>query len=145
MKKQCKTCKEIKPLESFGITRQNKDGRSGHCKICINAYSRLKWKNSTKKRKRSPEERKRLREQHVLRQFGLDIDEYNRIFTKQKGRCAICGIHQLELKRTLSVDHCHATNVVRGLLCIKCNAAIGFLKDDVKILKNAILYLNKGK
>ncbi len=145
MDKQCKTCKETKPLDFFGITRQNKDGHSGHCKLCINAYWRRKWKNATKKRKRSPEAEKRLREQHVFKVFGLSVDGYNEMFATQKGMCAICGTHQSELKKLFAVDHDHETGNVRGLLCQKCNTAIAFLKDDAEIMENAIVYLNKRK
>ena len=50
--------------------------------------------------------------------------------------CAICGITE-----RLHIDHCHNSGDVRGLLCSNCNLGIGNLKDNIKILKNAILYL----
>jgi hypothetical protein len=56
----------------------------------------------------------------------------------QQRRCAIC----LQLK-PLVVDHCHTTNVVRGLLCHQCNVGIGFLNDSCEILENAVKYLKK--
>jgi len=43
------------------------------------------------------------------------------------------------------VDHCHDTGKVRDLLCMKCNFAIGYSKEDINILTNCINYLQKHK
>lgn len=43
----------------------------------------------------------------------------------------------------LSIDHCHTTGKVRGLLCRQCNIALGKFKEDVTILQSAIAYLKK--
>ena len=75
---------------------------------------------------------------------GFDKDfyyeDYKKLELKQKGLCAICK--KEDKKRSLSIDHCHTTLKVRGLLCKKCNSAIGFFEDDKRLLKNAIKYLN---
>ena len=47
-----------------------------------------------------------------------------------------------ELNQKLSIDHCHKTGKVRGLLCKHCNHGLGKFKDDVNLLKIAIDYLN---
>ena len=65
------------------------------------------------------------------------------MFDNQGGRCAICGKHQSELNRVLSVDHDHKTGNVRQLLCTKCNAAIGYLNDDPRLCEQAKQYLLK--
>ena len=62
---------------------------------------------------------------------------------EQGGVCAICGGD--ENGRTLAVDHDHQTGQIRGLLCSKCNVAIGYLSDSLEILKNAFAYLEKHK
>lgn len=49
------------------------------------------------------------------------------------------------IKRSLAVDHCHKTNMVRGLLCHRCNTAIGLLNDDFTTLKSALKYLRHYK
>lgn len=46
--------------------------------------------------------------------------------------------------RSLDVDHDHATGEVRGLLCNRCNQAIGLLQDDPLIVRSALVYLNGG-
>jgi len=48
-----------------------------------------------------------------------------------------------EVPQRLCVDHNHQTGEVRGLLCQKCNTGIGNMKDSIKILSQAILYLKK--
>lgn len=74
-------------------------------------------------------------------QYGISQEEYQQLYTLQEGKCAICSISQEELRQPLSVDHCHITNKVRGLLCNHCNHGIGKFKDDITILQNAINYL----
>jgi hypothetical protein len=70
--------------------------------------------------------------------YGITLAEYQVLVSKQSGRCLICG---KKPKRTLDVDHCHKTKVVRGLLCNQCNMAIGLLQDSVKLLRKAVKYL----
>ena len=77
----------------------------------------------------------------LMRTYGITLQDYNAMFEEQDGRCAICGVHQSELKRALAVDHDHGTGEVRGLLCQKCNAGIGNLRDDASLLKRAACYL----
>lgn len=76
-----------------------------------------------------------------LRQYGISIEQYNEMFSKQEGRCAICGRHQVEFKKRLAVDHCHKTEAVRGLLCLNCNVGIGNLFDSEELLEAALTYL----
>lgn len=63
------------------------------------------------------------------------------LLLKQDGCCAICNIPEKDLKRKLSIDHCHTTGHIRGLLCGRCNTLLGFAKDSTYILKGAIDYL----
>jgi hypothetical protein len=86
---------------------------------------------------------KRIKSKELYLQnlYNIGLEEYNTLFTEQGGCCAICGIHQSEIKRPLYVDHCHKTDKVRGLLCHKCNFAIGLFNDSVENLNKAIIYL----
>lgn len=76
-----------------------------------------------------------------LKRFGLSIDDYNRMFEAQGGRCAICGVHQSELKKALHVDHDHERDIVRGLLCNHCNLVLGHAHDSARVLVVAAAYL----
>jgi hypothetical protein len=78
----------------------------------------------------------------MIREFGISLDVYNEFFNKQQGCCAICGIHQIQINKSLCVDHCHNSGKVRGLLCMKCNTGIGNANDSIEILQKFITYLN---
>ncbi len=82
----------------------------------------------------------------IKRNFGLTKLDYDNLLNKQKGVCAICNQketskHQKGKLRKLSVDHCHITGKVRGLLCTKCNMSLGGFRDNIAILKIAVSYL----
>lgn len=79
------------------------------------------------------------RDKHLRTRYGISLNEYRHILLAQSGVCAIC---EVEKNEKLHVDHCHKTNKVRGLLCGACNRALGLVKDDVRTLTNAIVYLS---
>lgn len=81
------------------------------------------------------------------RMFGMEPDDYCKLLTKQKGVCAICrGINTgKKRRRPLDVDHCHITGKVRGLLCNKCNTALGLLADSISRCYRVIQYLMNSK
>jgi hypothetical protein len=75
--------------------------------------------------------------------YGITIEDYDRMFSNQAGLCAICGVSQSKISKQFAVDHCHDTNKVRGLLCSKCNTAIGQFNHNFDIVINAAKYLEK--
>ena len=118
----------------WGITKPNK------CKRCWNKDQRVyRAKNKKKFReydKRRPES---ILEWKLKNRFGITLEEYQRLFDLQLGGCAICK--QPEKDQNLAVDHDHVTGRVRGLLCRKCNIALGMLKEDEDIIWNLLDYL----
>ena len=79
--------------------------------------------------------------------YGIDYELYQLMFEMQNGKCAICNRppkKQSKMQK-LSVDHCHYTSKIRGLLCNTCNRGIGFLQDSSKILNNAFNYLKRNE
>ncbi|MFD5050452.1 MULTISPECIES: endonuclease VII domain-containing protein [Streptomyces] len=71
--------------------------------------------------------------------YGLGPGEYDELFRLQGGKCAICGGTR---KQRLSVDHCHKTNLVRGLLCRMCNGRLlTAARDRPEVLRAAADYL----
>ena len=54
--------------------------------------------------------------------------------------CFICGV-ELQLSKDVHLDHDHATDQVRGLLCRNCNLGLGSFKDSPELLRRAAFYL----
>ena len=83
----------------------------------------------------------RHRWSRLKNQYNISEEQYNNLFVSQNESCAICYKHQSQLNQKLSVDHCHATGKVRGLLCKHCNHALGKFEDNIQTLQSAIKYL----
>jgi hypothetical protein len=84
------------------------------------------------------------RNSRLLYQYGLTIEDYNKLLNLQNGLCAICGTENPLPHCNFTVDHNHTTGNIRGLLCHKCNKAIGLLQDSHEICLAAAKYL-EGK
>ena len=76
-----------------------------------------------------------------LRQHGLTPEMFDAMLSQQNGVCAICGAASSGRWGTLAVDHDHETGRVRGLLCSRCNTAIGLFGDDPARMDEAAAYL----
>jgi recombination endonuclease VII len=73
-------------------------------------------------------------ERTIIVKYGLAPGEYARMLAAQKGVCKFC---KRACRRRLSVDHCHVRNMVRWLLCSKCNIGLGQFNDDPELLREA--------
>ncbi len=98
--------------------------------------AQIKWRNNNKDKAAECNFKSRLKNK-----YNITLDDYNQMLFNQKGCCAICDIHHTKHRRSLSVDHCHTTGKIRGLLCDECNHMLGKVKDNITILKNSIKYL----
>lgn len=147
--KVCAKCGVEKPLEEFNKRTQSKDGKHYYCKACANTYTK-RWYAANKQRHvelnavwaRANREKMAIKSarQRGTPIVGLRPGDYARMMEAQQGRCAICGT----TAEVLCIDHCHNTGVVRGLLCHKCNKAIGLLQDDFDVLLSAVMYLRRS-
>lgn len=86
----------------------------------------------------------------LLRTYGITLEHYEDMLVDQSYECALCnadierageGHHYTKVA---NVDHCHATGKVRGLLCHKCNKALGMFHDDVEALRRAADYIERN-
>lgn len=125
----------------------NTGRRLWRCRTCSNEAN-ARWRaipgNAEKHRAvsdawkdRHPE---KLHDWRLKKTYGLSLVEYNEILASQGGVCAICGT-QSSGKR-LSVDHCHETGQVRGILCQRCNLSLGHLET---YLGPALAYLSGAR
>ena len=81
--------------------------------------------------------------------FGIEVEQYDQMLQAQGGCCALCKTQEYSHKRNgrfvrFAVDHCHTTGRIRGLLCWRCNLAIGLLKDDTSAVIRLVNYLSIG-
>jgi hypothetical protein len=124
------------PLDNFHKQSTGKHGRNARCRVCVTQAQLDREKNN-------PQTIRRRRNSHYLREYGITLDQYDSMLQKQNGVCGIC--HKPEPRSEhLSVDHCHITGEVRGLLCSRCNMVLGMFLDSPALLKSAITYLENA-
>ena len=81
-----------------------------------------------------------------IKRYGITLDIYEKMVEERGGRCDICG--KVPEKR-LHVDHDHSCcpgrrscgKCIRGLLCSRCNLALGGFDDSIELLQSALIYL----
>lgn len=131
--KSCRQCLLAKDLVEFHKDPKRSDGLHVWCKACKRAYDRERYLDRTNL------DSKYNRNNHLRQKYGISEEQYDEMFLRQEGRCAIC---KLESEHTLHVDHDHKTFKVRGLLCSSCNPALGGFQDNINVLNSAITYLS---
>jgi hypothetical protein len=149
-------------LEDFYRAPGMRDGRRGDCKACNLAAKKRRydadpskvvravqaWRRENPERFREyqaeyrsrPENKRKMRDLYYRRTFGITADDFDRMLAEQSGACAICG-ERPEVEARMHVDHEHATGRIRGILCSRCNHAIGLLREDVALFERAVRYL----
>lgn len=80
---------------------------------------------------------------NLRRLYGITPEQHKALFAEQHGLCAICS-SDIHGKRRAHLDHDHCTGRIRGLLCGKCNRALGYFDDDARRLESAITYLRRA-
>lgn len=119
----CRTCLQHLPVENFRI---NEWGPGTDCKSCIAKLRRAA-------------------------RYGLTVEQVADLLAAQDGLCAICKAPAAEDDYTFAVDHDHQCcasqktcgECLRGILCRRCNLALGGFRDDPKLLQAAITYLTR--
>ena len=147
--KRCPRCQETKQVTDFNKDSRTTDKLATYCRVCNRARVRA-WQLANPERvrehTRKRAERGAFREYKIRTKYGLLAADYDALLAAQGGVCAICGGTEGDKRRkNLAVDHCHASNRVRGLLCNNCNRALGLLQDDPELLKKAEDYLRSAE
>lgn len=141
----CPLCNETKKMEgNFYTNSSSNTGYASHCIPCQNILAR--------ELSQRPEQKNKLHKYYVkhkegqknralLKKYNINLQEYNLLLKQQNGVCAICN--SVDKDKSLAVDHNHKTGFVRGLLCGRCNPAVGFCKDSPELVMKLFEYLNK--
>ena len=138
--KICTYCKKELSISSFSKDKSRYDGLHSTCKDCSSML---------RKKYRTSKDGKRVTKNTNLKKlYGITVDEYESMYESQNGVCLICkqkeSLMENGLLRSLSVDHDHITDEVRGLLCNACNRGLGLFRDNIDALNNAIEYLKQN-
>lgn len=149
--KVCLGCSRLLSREEFGEDSLGRMNRA--CPECRQQAKAVTWRHKHPLRHKEQQHKyyvankdkhyKTQRKNHLRRKFGLTEEEYVTLLIQQDHRCAICGVHQDDHYKLLSVDHDHKTGLTRGLLCQNCNGGIGQLQDSAELLRKAADYLEE--
>ena len=139
--KVCTRCLTEQPLENFG----SRGGSEKHllkswCKVChFKEHKNWVGNNESKVREYRAKDpwtfTKRCKRHNITQQ------EFWSIYEEQDGTCPICD-SAIQAEDS-AIDHNHETGEVRGILCKKCNRALGLLGDNPKNLFRAEHYLRE--
>lgn len=132
--KKCIGCQEIKKASSFYYNWKQEEF-TARCKPCHAESSRKLYANKSKFRVLQ-------NDAYYRRHYGITLLEVEELKQKANHQCQICSSEFSE-KNKPRVDHCHSTGKIRGLLCHKCNVALGLLQDSSKLLRKAASYVSK--
>lgn len=143
--KTCRICGETKPKTEFSKRTQSSDCLDSRCKTCSAVESRKHYDRNVSRAQSDSGFQVKYRERQlracIKRKYGISLDAYDRLL----GSICVCDICErpTELGERC-LDHDHETGQIRGVLCRKCNSALGLLSDDTKRLENAIAYLRSA-
>lgn len=148
IKKQRKRWLEKNPT---ALERTRKHARDAYYRDRENRIDRVRKysaANAETIRERKREYTKRTvaqrRNKRLEDMYGITAAEYDAMAAAQDGCCAICSGEPLGRGNRLHIDHDHASGKIRGLLCTRCNTAIGHLQDSPDICRAAAEYLEQN-
>jgi hypothetical protein len=144
--KVCSRCKTVKTVSEFYIGKTGKTAGQICCR-CRTCCVKVSKQYSSSK----PEEYERIvRPYYLKKKYGISVEQYDNMLLEQNNKCAICKSDDPKSRRYIkgksirfSVDHCHTTGKVRGLLCAKCNNVLGLINDNPEIALRLATYLQK--
>lgn len=168
--KTCRRCKRELSLNEFTKDKSRKDQKKVYCRECCAEMYLALDKDHRRKLTRAlyqqnkEEELKRLRQYRkdcpgrlwatkLRSRFNIDASVYFKMLAQQVGTCASCGSEDPQTSSGVwSIDHDHSCcpgvkscgECIRGLLCVNCNFAAGYLKDSPERCRQLASYLEQG-
>lgn len=154
----CSICELIWRKEAYNEERRQNRLKSGEPLVCaccntkkeISNYSvsQLKTKSNICFDCRKKKNERYHLKNSISREFYMTRPMYDEMLKSQNYVCKICKNKETatfnnKVKR-LSVDHCHETKKIRGILCQTCNAGIGHFKNSIALFYEAINYLKEN-
>ena len=117
------------------------------CKKCYNKYAKEQRNLNPEKSRESVRKYKlshptKGRECTLMSNYGITLEEYDKLEKLQFSGCAICK-QSCSSGDRLSVDHDYKTGKVRGLLCRRCNLLVANCNEDEDIIWNLLEYLKR--
>lgn len=129
-------------MELMALSQEERKRRK---RLSDDAYQRSPAGRAAQKRTRDrlakdPHRKAYQFEAMIKHHYGLDAEDWARMYESQNRLCLICS-EFMSISFNICVDHDHNTNKVRGMLCRRCNRAIGLFNDRPDLLKCAVKYL----
>lgn len=145
--RKCSQCKITKSFKDFHKNNRKQDKLRSECRDCRNEYRR-NFRQINKEQfleyEHTEEFKNKSFSQKLKREYGITVEFFNQMNLKQNGVCKVCEKPERhKTKKKLSVDHCHKTGIVRGLLCHRCNVVLGLINEDLNVLDKINSYLKK--
>ena len=85
------------------------------------------------------------RDRQYRARYGITLRDYEQMLAAQNGKCAICSSDVAgKCGQAFAVDHCHVSGSVRGLLCIKCNARLGWFERHAESVTKYLIRAKHG-
>lgn len=100
--------------------------------------------DNAKRRAKEEQNKEKLRRHYLMKKYGVTPEQVMNWLKEQSYKCAICDLPiGPDLDRDTQVEHCHKTGRIRGIVCLRCNLAIGWLQDDPARARRIIAYLER--
>ena len=136
MTKTCSHCHIEKDVSEFVSNKSTKDGLHSWCKKCVTEYNSKRRDKVNKNARNYYHSHKEQAENYRNKtRYGLTTTQRKEYIASKGNRCEACGIREEDTNRGLFIHHDHVTGEVIGVLCNKCNSALGILNDDLDKLK----------
>jgi hypothetical protein len=168
--KKCLCCNIEKKLDEFNNSKQGKCGKTSYCKTCLSIkqkqryldnksgykeyarkyysehYDIYKQRNKIKNGDREYHKNWWLKNQNkrsnynLKCKYGVTVEQKNKMMLLQNNKCYCCGNEFGEDFKNSCVDHNHKTNIVRKILCKRCNLALGMVNEDCNYIMKLYKY-----